>query len=602
MGKNNEQDFSTHSALFSGVTNSIFLRDKIANQIKEIYVDKNHLNNKINNEDRVKDQLFNLIQNAYNHRISEYDLNLNPLSRHDKKSLQILEFSISSEDEEKVSGYYAVYPRTFYCNKCGDFRIFANDKEWEKFDPMHCRTGCGGKYEQISVLEYCETCGKIDSVYHYCKNKEHGKDYLRLNTNGSKDNLNVWRIECTAEGCDWSSNFISLPCNHKNKYTKEPISDAKPTPFKPLNVQYGGIYKSCVKTIVDVPDEINSDFVNEIYLGFYFHDWDSFDLYEEDKVDDLQFYLDIYDDLIENERKAIRRNKPENIEMAKKVHSKLEEIKERLEGHNIYEIMDYLILTDGFDDSKKSKNTSLHDMPNISSEDFKEFGIENITYIPEMQLISSSYGTISGINRFYESNFVPHFEPHWIKNDEDEYVIGVYSYPFETEGIMFDLDKVKLVNWLVDNSEKYNEYVSSDEEAKKFLLEVLDKDSKDYERLETLIHTFAHILIKRSSLYTGLNSDSCGELLFPLSGAFLIYSTSNINIGGFSYVFENSLLKWFNDVKLDIDDCIFDPSCIDDTGACFSCIYLPEYVCSEFNYKLDRDVFIGQHRYKKGFW
>lgn len=59
---------------------------------------------------------------------------------------------------------------------------------------------------------------------------------------------------------------------------------------------------------------------------------------------------------------------------------------------------------------------------------------------------------------------------------------------------------------------------------------------------------------------------------------------------------------WFNEVELDVNDCIFDPTCIQEKGACFSCLHLPEYVCSEFNEDLDRDVFIGEHRYNTGFW
>ena len=82
----------------------------------------------------------------------------------------------------------------------------------------------------------------------------------------------------------------------------------------------------------------------------------------------------------------------------------------------------------------------------------------------------------------------------------------------------------------------------------------------------------------------------------------MIYSTSNINIGGFSYVFENSLIEWFNDVRYDVQECIFDPSCYEEDGACFSCMYLPEYVCCLFNQYLDRDVFIGKKRFKNGFW
>ena len=122
-----------------------------------------------------------------------------------------------------------------------------------------------------------------------------------------------------------------------------------------------------------------------------------------------------------------------------------------------------------------------------------------------------------------------------------------------------------------------------------------------FNAVNTLIHTFSHVLLKRSSLYTGLDSDSLSEMLFPSIGAFLIYSTSNINIGGLSYVFENDMAAWFNNVELDVNDCVFDPTCIDEEGACFSCVYLPEFVCCNLNKDLDRDVFLGSSRYK-GFW
>ena len=226
----------------------------------------------------------------------------------------------------------------------------------------------------------------------------------------------------------------------------------------------------------------------------------------------------------------------------------------------------------------------------------EEIGIEEVTYIPDIHMISSSIGVIKGITNS-DDNVAPHFEPHW-KSYKDKDKFKAFAFPFETEGIIFDLDKNKLMEWIISNSEKsFDENISAEE----FLFE-LEEDSDEYENLKTLIHTFAHVLINRSSLYTGLHSDSCGELLFPKSGSFLIYSTSNINIGGFSFVFENSLLEWFNNVKLEINDCVFDPTCIDEKGACFSCVYLPEFVCSHFNEFLDRDVFLGEKRFKKGYW
>lgn len=302
-------------------------------------------------------------------------------------------------------------------------------------------------------------------------------------------------------------------------------------------------------------------------------------------------------------RKAVRRGiNPEVFEEGEKIKKDVDNLKEEYD-FSYSELNDYFILKKRFSEDEENQNINFYDIVKDNEKSLKEYvkfkreiGIEEITYIPDIHIISSSIGVIKGINRSDE-NIVPHFEPHW-KSQKDKDTFRAFSFPFETEGIMFDLDKEKLVKWIFDNSNKeWDKNISAEE----FLFE-LDECSQEYKNLKTLIHTFSHILINRSSLYTGLNSDSCGELLFPKAGAFLIYSTSNINIGGFSFVFENSLFEWFNNVKLEVNDCVFDPTCIDEHGACFSCVYLPEFVCSHFNDFLDRDVFLGENRFKKGYW
>ena len=43
---------------------------------------------------------------------------------------------------------------------------------------------------------------------------------------------------------------------------------------------------------------------------------------------------------------------------------------------------------------------------------------------------------------------------------------------------------------------------------------------------------------------------------------------------------------------------------INEKGACFSCMFLPEFVCTHFNQLLDRDVFLGEtERFNGvGYW
>ena len=67
-------------------------------------------------------------------------------------------------------------------------------------------------------------------------------------------------------------------------------------------------------------------------------------------------------------------------------------------------------------------------------------------------------------------------------------------------------------------------------------------------------------------------------------------------------IFEHEIINWFENIRFDIKECTLDPRCLDERGACFSCMYIPEFVCYNFNQLLDRDVFLGKHRFKKGFW
>lgn len=433
--------------------------------------------------------------------------------------------------------------------------------------------------------------------------EEHGHQHLKLKI-GNIQSPSSWSLictECEKEGKDARKNITQRYCTHK--HFGETICKAPPTATKMIPVSQGSIYKSVVVTTVDVQTsvkDINS--IDYIMFGAYLGEFDYMD-------NDLELINDSMADLeeLKENPKSARKYNKDYVDELYKLEEDLESLKDRYFDYNLNELNDYLMLSGFFSNNEdkieyvkyseysKKDRTEYDKYLNLEN----EFSIEDITYIPTINLISSSIGSVKGINKFYEEGFVPHFEPH---HHTEEGIIKAYSYPFETEGVMIDLNKVDVVNWLIDNKLLELNYVSDEKMAKDILIEMED-DSPSFNAVKTLIHTFSHILIRRSSLYTGIDEDSCSEILFPKSAAFLIYSTSNINIGGFKYVFENSLSNWFEDIKLDISDCVFDPSCLNDGGACFSCLYLPEYVCSEFNGQLDRDAFTGKtERWKKGFW
>ena len=594
--------FSVHSALFRAVNKSMFINDKLSNQIVWLKGDKNDLLD-IHNEKRLKSILFKEIKTYYNDRINSHNLNLIRLGDNNINNFYIKRFCLIDEKEKgnSSSGLYKIFPRTFRCEKCDDFRIFDDDEEWAKFDVNECRVpGCDGSYTQVPFVAFCETCGEITSIFHNCN--EHGHDHLKL----IRKDINApgtWKIRCTECGNEMDMmNF----CNHR----RNSLSDKDLTKFRPINVNQGGIFRSIVKTTIDIAKYDESNDTDIILLGAYLNHWDEyFDeelcLTDDEKIEDIIYYSNLLEEYPteKDRKKAIRRRGVdlESFEKGEKIKTGIEKLKEEY-NFSYSELNDYLILKGRFSEETDNKNLDVYDIIKNDDEKLTNFtqlkndmGIENLTYIPDIHMISSSIGVIRGINNS-EKDVAPHFEPHWDNGDKDNFY--ALSFPFETEGIMFDLNKEKLVDWIFANSEEVKPHGISAEEY----LFNLDEASEEYRNLKTLIHTFAHILINRSSLYTGLNSDSCGELLFPKAGAFLIYSSSNINIGGFSFVFENLLFDWFNNVKLEVTECVFDPTCIDENGACFSCVYLPEFVCSHFNDFLDRDVFLGEKRFKRGFW
>lgn len=626
---NTIKQFSAYSALFNQTPNSTFMRDGLSNKVVKLYDDENDINLKINNEKRLKSNLYGYIHDMYNERINKHKLSLKQLPyKPNDDMINIVKLQLKFDSDKSFSGKYVTYPRTFYCEKCGDFIYINKNEEFENFNPNHCKKAkCNGKYNQFQFVGFCEDCGNIIPCYQGCK--EHGLQDMEL-VRRDKDDMKTWKLKCRI--CGKEKDFVPN-CFHKDFNGNTLLKDQNPMKVTfPLNMNEGSIFKSVVKTIVDIPEgfgnySAESGFDTDyILFGLYLQKFD--ELYKNPSFKkisrDLKIYYDYYD---EDEDEIEEDGYTKQFERGSKIVNIIRTLEKNYLIQKISEINDYLILTSFFEKSKNKNlfipsyneyfksNTEIEQNIDLNSfenydeyESFKNtYNISNMIYIPDIHLITASIGKIRGINKFYDNNFIPHFEPHWKNKAEEK--LNIYAYPFQTEGLMIDVDKIKIVNWLIKNQKLIlnnkivTEEVTSYDKAKQILFE-LDENKKDsaYFEVKTLLHTFSHVLMSRSSLYTGLDVNSCSEIIFPKSGAFVIYSTSNINIGGFKFVFENSLQEWFDKVKLDINDCIFDPTCIQEKGACFSCLHLPEYVCSEFNEYLDRDVFIGEYRYNFGFW
>mgnify|MGYP000744760333 CR=1 FL=1 len=136
---------------------------------------------------------------------------------------------------------------------------------------------------------------------------------------------------------------------------------------------------------------------------------------------------------------------------------------------------------------KLSKN-----QPELSELLIENYGISEISYVNEINLISAAIGVIFGDNKWWEDDFVPHFEPLWERSPwsksssigGDEKSIKAYVNPFQTEGLLIELNKKRIVDWL-----KKNKFPSElrNKDENEVLMKLSTYSEESYRLLETLI-------------------------------------------------------------------------------------------------------------------
>jgi hypothetical protein len=112
--------------------------------------------------------------------------------------------------------------------------------------------------------------------------------------------------------------------------------------------------------------------------------------------------------------------------------------------------------------------------------------------------------------------------------------------------------------------------------------------------IETMLHTFSHIMIRRLSNISGLSSGSLSHKIFPHDCSILIYTTIHPTLGQLQELFENKMSEFLNHIQIKqmAMNCPRDPICIEsqvNPGSCFACLHIPEYSCSHYwNENLNR--------------
>jgi hypothetical protein len=181
--------------------------------------------------------------------------------------------------------------------------------------------------------------------------------------------------------------------------------------------------------------------------------------------------------------------------------------------------------------------------------------------------------------------------------------MSMYGVRTETEGLLFRLDPVKVVRWLVGSGLVDDPGVDDPIKAQRWLFQVTDPvvdifntpDNQISRAILGLTHSFAHRAMKALAARCGLNVNSLAEFLFPSNVSFLLYANtrSQFVLGGLEHVFRYDLPDALTELAAE-SRCMFDPPCRTSFGgSCAACLHASEVACQRFNTVLDRNLLFG---------
>jgi hypothetical protein len=144
---------------------------------------------------------------------------------------------------------------------------------------------------------------------------------------------------------------------------------------------------------------------------------------------------------------------------------------------------------------------------------------------------------------------------------------------------------VKLGGRLLEVAQPFGRYFSMLKEG----------DAATYRYVYTLLHTYAHVLMKNVAELSGLDLGSMGEYIFPLDLAFVVYRNgTTMDLGNLSALWRNESNRFLSRLlEASTHRCNSGRLCDTAGGACPDCIMIPETSCLAQNQLLSRAVLKG---------
>lgn len=520
----------------------------------------------------------------------------------------------------------SVKPWVFVCNSCGRVRQYYSYDEFKRREHENCDL-CGKHMTQLRMIRFCK-CGYADGIFvPRCANKEHGTKYMMRKGSGV--------------------NFVCSKCGKTASLPRYCPDCKQPLDIKPaLDSSH---YLPFTLSLIDLLDKRKDVFLDneengqgeKVVIGQYLGLIPQ-EQYEEVIANGRITRQDAYEKSLEKEAESLRnaglddatiaividakrRSNPNNqiFEAAEKVgkglsiksNDELTPIAEQiLEYDELINARVVLSIEQAEQDAELVNDGIKPDYKSIVD----EMGFSNVQLCSGVPIVSAAYG-YTRKDRIGEGVKLRGFPREMEKRN-------VYAARLETEGVLFEVDRAKIIDWLLINGFIANEDApqNRDEYALKmwFLdnvhselvspfspIDDTEKSGKITKAIYTLVHSMSHAIISEAAEICGLDKSSISEYILPNIPAVFVYCSNSqgFNMGALYSAFQTQFDRWLKHARENSKKCIFDPICINHDKACAGCLFLNEISCQHFNKDLDRSYLCGyfdsaQRKKTKGFW
>lgn len=524
----------------------------------------------------------------------------------------------ASEEERGIVA--KISPLTFYCKLCNKVYQFSSEEEYLK--RHYCiNPECNhAELAQFRQIYFCK-CGYATDK-HNPRCPEHGLQYVKWYGN--------YEFVCTK--CK-----KSIPMQ-----VKCPVCGDILRPKVALDPAQFFVFSI---SLIDLIDEKLENFISETEYGSYitFAYWlgevsrDELDeIIKNGIVSDSDEYQKIYDKMYQqmlplgevvaaqaakiaaDQQCGNRFNDLVNKLKAKlyNTESDLSSIAERILEYDLVTRLEDVSDLSSAVNVARLLNTNAN--PELYAKIAERYGIKSAQVCDRIPFISCSYGYTR-----VESEWKEGVQLHALKEEKNGRK-NIYATKLNTEGVLFEFDRKRLIYWLLANEiidEKEAPNLESEKEMKTWFLNNIrpslihpfssidETENKVTYYVYRLIHSLSHLLLRAAAEIGGLGRDSLSEYIFPGVPAVLIYcqNAQGFNLGSLFNTFEAYFDKWMNTAYNNAQKCIFDPICIEQRKACAGCLFVNEISCQHFNKDLDRALVVGYvdretQRKMTGFW